>query len=77
MTKLQVNPLASIPIKCHDSEIQADLKHANTPTSAGLHLSCNNQGAVKLSHNPMFHAKTKHIERKHHFVREQVLEGEI
>ncbi|BBN07262.1 hypothetical protein Mp_4g02410 [Marchantia polymorpha subsp. ruderalis] len=48
MAKLQVNPLASIPIACQDSEIQANLKHANIPTSADLHLSCDNQGAIKL-----------------------------
>lgn len=77
MTELQVNPLASISIACQEYEIQANLKHANTPTSAHLHLSCDNQGVVKLAHNSIFHAKTKHIETKHRFVREQVLEGEI
>lgn len=32
---------------------------------------------MKLAKNPTFHAKTKHIEGKYHFIRERVLEGEI
>lgn len=36
MAQLQVNPLASISIVCQESEIQANLKHANTPTSSDL-----------------------------------------
>ena len=32
---------------------------------------CNdNQGALKLSKNPVFHNCTKHIDMRHHFVRE-------
>lgn len=31
-----------------------------------------NQGAQKLTENPMFHKRTKHIDVRHHFVREAV-----
>lgn len=31
-----------------------------------------NQGAQKLCSNPVFHEKTKHIDIRHHFVREAV-----
>ena len=33
-----------------------------------------NQGCVALSNNPVFHKRTKHIEIRYHFVREQVNE---
>lgn len=66
-----------VPITHDDLQIHQDLQHAHIPTKLDLHLNCDNQGAIKLAKNPVFHAKTKHIEGKHHFVRERVLEGEI
>ncbi|GFY40714.1 putative polyprotein [Trichonephila inaurata madagascariensis] len=36
-----------------------------------------NRAAVKLSHNPEYHRRTKHIEKKHLFVHKKVFEGKI
>ena len=36
-----------------------------------------NQGAVALSKNPRYHARTKHVDIKHHFVRDKFESGEI
>ena len=42
-----------------------------------VHLHVDNQGAVDLAYNPEHHQRTKHIERRHFFVREAVERGEI
>lgn len=36
-----------------------------------------NQGAIALATNPGYHARTKHVDIRHHFVREKVLAGDI
>ena len=40
-------------------------------------LKCDNQSSIKLAHNPIYHARTKHFEIQHHFVREKIQEKEI
>ena len=36
-----------------------------------------NQGAMKLAKNPVFHARTKHIDIRRNFIREQIKTGLI
>jgi len=40
-------------------------------------LDWDNTSAINLTKNPIQHSKTKHIERKHHFIRDHVQKGEI
>lgn len=48
------------------------LDQIGVPQSGPARLWCDNLGATYLSANPVFHARTKHIEIDFHFVREQV-----
>ncbi len=41
--------------------------------SVPLYIDCNS--ALRLTHNPEFHSKSKHIDVKHHFIREKVEEN--
>jgi hypothetical protein len=57
------------------------LKHIleNMGERQGVHISikCDNQSSTKLASNPIYHAKSKHIETKHHFVREKIQSKKI
>ncbi|GJZ68077.1 retrovirus-related pol polyprotein from transposon TNT 1-94 [Tanacetum coccineum] len=40
-------------------------------------IRCDNKGAIDLSKNPVQHSRTKHIEIRHHFLRDNVQKGNI
>ena len=40
-------------------------------------LFCDNMSAIAMARNPVFHQKTRHINRRIHFIREAVQEGVI
>lgn len=49
----------------------------NRPEQRGVPLSIDNASALKLTKNPEFHGRTKHINIRHHFIRECVEKGEV
>jgi hypothetical protein len=40
-------------------------------------IYCDNISSILLANNPVYHARTKHIEVHYHFIREKVLVKEI
>ncbi|XP_071704708.1 secreted RxLR effector protein 161-like [Rutidosis leptorrhynchoides] len=52
------------------SELHQEVEH-------GVPLSCDNMSSIRLAENPVFHARTKHVEVHYHFIREKVLKGEV
>ena len=40
-------------------------------------LFCDNESAIKLANNPVHHQRSKHIEVRHHFLRDHVEKGDI
>jgi hypothetical protein len=40
-------------------------------------LMCDNTSAISVAKNPVFHKKMRHIERRHHFLRDHVEKGDI
>ena len=48
----------------------------------GVHLKhvplyCDNESTIKIANNPVQHSKTKHIEIRHHFLRDHVMKEDI
>jgi hypothetical protein len=39
-------------------------------------LMCDNTNAISVAKNPFFHKKMRHIERRHHFLRDHVKKGD-
>ncbi|GJT88140.1 gag/pol polyprotein [Tanacetum coccineum] len=57
--------------------LQALLNELGIHSSSTPILWCDNLGATYLSANPIFHARTKHVEIDYHFVREKVAQGDL
>ena len=51
--------------------IELGLSNPEDPISLGM----DNQAGRDLAYNPQHHARTKHIDRRHFFIREKVEEG--
>jgi hypothetical protein len=40
-------------------------------------IQCDNQSCIKLSENPVFHDRSKHIEIKYHVIRDKIQRGVV
>lgn len=40
-------------------------------------IYCDNQSCIKLSENPVYHDRSKHIEIRYHFIRDYVQKGVV
>ena len=74
-TKVEYRASAMATHEC--AWLTQPLKDLHQLVDYGVKLSCDNQSAIRLAENPVFHARTKHVEVHYHFVQEKVLRGEI
>ncbi|XP_020688185.1 uncharacterized protein LOC110103715 [Dendrobium catenatum] len=49
----------------------------NIPQKQPTTIHCDNTSTIALAHNPVFHARTKHIENDYHFISDHIKQGEI
>lgn len=57
------------------SRLLGELKIQDLKKSTTIHGD--NQGSPNLAHNPVYHVCTKHIEVKHHFIREKIASNKV
>ena len=43
----------------------------------GIPIKCDNTSAISITKNPVQHSRTKHIDVRHHFIRDHVEKGDI
>ena len=42
-----------------------------------VQIFCDNKGSIELAKNPVHHKRSKHIDIRHHFIREHIRNGTI
>ena len=53
------------------------LKDLGVSTSSATPLYCDNQSAIHIAHNDIFHERTKHIKIDCHFIRYHLVHGAL
>ena len=53
------------------------LEELNVTSLKPVTLRCDNQSAMQIAKNPVYHERTKHIELDCHFTREKLMKGLI
>lgn len=62
---------------CEMMWIQSFLSELGFPCKTPMNMLCDNQAAIHIASNPVFHERTKHIEVDCHYVRDLVMKGVI
>ena len=62
---------------CEAVWLRRILKDLQQKTEDTTTIYCENISAIAMTKNPVFHSRTKHIEIRHHFIRELVEKQEI
>ncbi|XP_016647585.1 PREDICTED: uncharacterized mitochondrial protein AtMg00810-like [Prunus mume] len=62
---------------CEVTWLRFLLQDLHLPSSGASCMYCDNQAALHIAANPVFHERTRHIEMDCHFIHDKILDGTI
>jgi hypothetical protein len=62
---------------CHSIWLRNMLKFLGFPQENPTEIYIDNRSAIALAKNPVYHERSKHIDTRHHFIREHVKNEEV
>ena len=62
---------------CEGLWLKCVMKELKISNKFPMKMFCYNQAIISISHNPVHHDKTKHVEIDRHFIKEKVDNGEF
>lgn len=60
-----------------ESNDQSGTEIRTAENECAITVNGDNQGSIALANNPVFHARTKHIDIQHHYIRDEITAGRI
>ena len=77
LSSIEAEYKAMSSVTCEVAWLKRIIEYVGEKKEEPTKVHCDNQSAVKLAHNPVYHATSKHIELQHHFFREKIESKEI
>ncbi len=77
LSTMEAEYMALTNCTCKVIWLRALLTELGLPLDGPTQIKVDNQSEIKFSLNPMFHARSKHIDIRHLFIREQIASNEV
>ncbi|CAH9119315.1 unnamed protein product [Cuscuta epithymum] len=77
LSTCEIEYIAACHTSCQGLWLLSLLKELNQVHNSGLELYVDNKSAINLAKNPITHLRSKHIETRFHFLRDQVNKGRV
>ena len=77
LSSAEAEYIAATDSACEAVWLRRILKDLQFDQEESTKIFCDNMSAIAMTKNPVFHARSKHIELRHHFIRDLVNKGEI
>lgn len=77
LSSAEAEYIAATDAACEAIWLRRVLENLQQEPETSTKIFCDNMSAIAMTKNPVFHARSKHIELRHHFIRNLVNDGEI